>query len=347
MTNAIQLRAGTKATPTAVFDACDQLLAKGKDIRNEDVLSITGGGLGTVGRLVKLFKRHQPIIAANDALDAEATISLVQALDELLGAQVSRSKLAVDDFLNGAGTEIAELSDALEESETDNQKLKEDNETLRARLRGLEDDKTRLGAELDENRRTIAEHVSKLSITTNELASTHAAHAIKLEQLNLLHQNAIATSLESQRIAMNDEHTEATKKLTAELQALCDTANARTRTALSDGSEAQTQIAKLETELAAAARSAKAAERSADERVQTLELLIDEKHAAIDHAQRANRELLSTMTSQVEANGDAITEQLISVSSAAESVNAALVDISSLLTDIQQSAESINKPEKE
>lgn len=97
------LRSGTKATPQAVFAACDQLRDEIGEFKNEEVLAITGGGLGTVSRLVKLYRQHEHIVAANEALDADVTINLVQALDQLLKQQVRRSQQATDEFMTGAG----------------------------------------------------------------------------------------------------------------------------------------------------------------------------------------------------------------------------------------------------
>lgn|GEM_PF-6243960 len=62
------------------------------------MLAITGGGLGTVSRLVKLYRQHEHIVAANEALDAEVTINLVQALDQLLKQQLQRSQQSALDI---------------------------------------------------------------------------------------------------------------------------------------------------------------------------------------------------------------------------------------------------------
>ena len=58
---AIPIRSGTKATPQAVFAACDRLRAEIGDFRNEDVLAITGGGMGPVSRLVRLYNQASSV----------------------------------------------------------------------------------------------------------------------------------------------------------------------------------------------------------------------------------------------------------------------------------------------
>ncbi len=206
MTNTVTpLRAGTKASPQAVFAACEKLRAEKGDIRNEDVLAITGGGLGTVGRLVRLYRANEKIITANDALDAEVTVSLIQALDRLLKQQIDRSQAAVQDLMDGAGAELAELSETLECHKLALIEARKESEQLRDQMREREAENTRLKASIESNQLELAEVRNRLALADEELKNTLTNHATTLEQSASHHQQELARSLEAQRKAMEQE----------------------------------------------------------------------------------------------------------------------------------------------
>ena len=165
----VSIRAGAKATPETVFPVCDALQASQGSFRADEVLAQTGGGMSTVNRLVKLWRAHEKIIKANEALDANVTISLVQALDQLLKQQVERSNAAVEEFLATGGTELANVSHALEESEALVGALKDERRQLQGELRTQADTIARLTAQLAERDRDLADARSQVTLKSDEI----------------------------------------------------------------------------------------------------------------------------------------------------------------------------------
>lgn len=355
MATTTPLRSGTKATPQAVFAACDQLRDEIGEFKNEEVLAITGGGLGTVSRLVKLYRQHEHIVAANEALDADATINLVQALDQLLKQQLRRSQQATDDFMSGAGREIGELADSLEQQEGRNTALVEENDQLRARLKDLETQRAHLEVALADSKRELADRKAQLTLKTHELTHTQEVHAAKLEQLHSEHQTALTSALETQRKAMNDEqretlaarqaeHDEARQQLLARL----DRAQAEKSQALAARDdtivELREELHARDQRLTQVELAQQRAQAQAEARIAGLETLIEEKQQSLEATQRSHKQLQTTLQQQLATNTDAVTEQLTSVSSAADSVHETLSDIATLLQELHQSARNIQRP---
>lgn len=338
------IRAGTKASPEAVFAACDKLRAEKGEIRNEDVLAITGGGLGTVGRLVKMYRAHEKIIAANDALDAEVTVSLVQALDRLLKQQINRSQAAVEDFMHGAGMELTDLSETLEDRERALGEARKESEQLRDQLRERETENTRLKANLEDKQRELAETRSKLDLAGEELKSVQASHAAKLEQVASHHQHELTLALEAQRKAMEQEKREALEQQEKTLRqqhertlAEADTARAKVQASADRLQEELAAVRDREHTVALQLKEAQAENRAHQAQLARQEAIIEENRDALAGAQQAQRDLVDAVKQQLAANTDDVETRLRSLVTATDSVTGALADVQQLLSEIQKS----------
>jgi DNA repair exonuclease SbcCD ATPase subunit len=355
MASVSPIHSGTKATPQNVFAACRQLRTEQGEFRNEEVLAITGGGSGTVTRLVKLYRQHEHIVTANEALDAEVTITLVQALDQLLKQQLQRSQQATDDFMSGAGVEIAELSNALEQQEARNAALVNENDALRERVLALEAKQAKSELSLADTKRELAERDAQLTLKARELQHAQDVHTAKLEQLNCQHQTALAQALEEQRKAINEEHQQAVEGLKAEHQSSLTDANAQLdrlrveKAQVIDAkedlmAEMNAQRHDYDRKLTESQLALERVEAQAQERISGLESMIDEKQQAIDAVQRTHKQLQDTLRQQQSSNTDAVIEQLTTVSNATDSVNETLSELSNLLRDIQKAATETKLP---
>lgn len=199
------LRSNRKATPQAVFDACSQLRREKGAFRVEDVVPITGGSLRTIAPLVSMFRRYEGVVESNDALSTEVSISLMQALDQLLQQQVSRSKQAVEEFQAGAAKEIESLAaqyDALFDSHN---KVVEENTVLKERVRSLEADAQAKSQAHD----AIQVKLEALSQTViAKQAGIDALIRSKEEDMRAVqneHARHLTESLEQQRKALQEE----------------------------------------------------------------------------------------------------------------------------------------------
>ena len=338
------IRAGTKASPEAVFAACDKLRAEKGEFRNEDVLAITGGGLGTVARLVKMYRANEKIIAANDALDAEVTVSLVHALDRLLKQQIGRSQAAVDDFMRGAGIELADLSETLEDRDRALAEGRKEIEQLRDQLRERENENTRLKTSFEDKQRELADTRSKLELSSEELRSVQASHAAKLEQVASHHQHELTMALEAQRKAMEQEKRDALEQQERTLRqqhertlAESDIARAKIQASADHLQEELSASRDREHTTALQLKEALAENRAHQAQLARQEIIIEENRDSLVGAQQAQRDLINAVKHQLTANTDDVEARLRSLVAATESVTGALADVQQLLNEIQKS----------
>lgn len=340
------IRSGTKATPEAVFQACEHLRETQGEFRNEDVVAITGGGLGTVGRLVTIFRKHEKITAANDALDAEVTITLVQSLDKLLSSQIQRSKSAVEEFLQGGGVELAALSDTVEEQSI---KLKERDATiaeLRQQLRDSEKSNAQLQTTVDEKTRTLAERDSQLTIKSNEVDHLYKEHASRVEQLNSSHQHQLTMALERQRKAIQSE---SGKQLVALAEKHTDDLALVERKYLDQLTEKDQRIEQLDTTVADLIEAThvlksqlQKSELTAENqntrytaRTEDLTALVESKQTALDEAQKTSQSLVDQIGEQLDSTSANISTQLSAVNDVTAQMTQALFDIDARLNEMK------------
>lgn len=348
------IRAGTKALPAKVFEACDQLSETKGDFRNEDVLAITGGGMATVSRLVKTWRQHQHIIEANDALSAEATITLVEMLDKLVQQQISRSKAAVDDFLAGAAEEITNLSQALEARQSELESSKNEARELREELRERDEQLIQSRTRLADRDRELSEANTRADLITSELKQTQSSHAAKLEQLSSQHQHQLAQALEAQRRSMDAERLDALAKQESAWKDRLD--EARAETAKAENKVEALQSVLHETKESAHQEKLRARElegeisalkRVHQEQMDKQQTLVEEKHQSLITAQAAQRQLTQAIEQQLASHNDEFEDHLRSLAGAASGVTTALSEIDALLKDIREAAKAIRKDDPE
>lgn len=339
------IRAGTKALPEKVFDTCDQLAETKGDFRNEDVLAVTGGGMGTVARLVKAWRQHQHIIQANDALSAEATITLVEMVDKLVQQQIARSTVAVNDFLSGSAEEITELSQALEARLAELEAAKNDARELREQLKECDEQLTQTKTRLADRDRELTDANARTDRIESDFKHAQASHAAKLEQLSSQHQHQLAQALEAQRRSMDAERLDAIEKQD-------NVWKDRLNEARSDTCKAENTITKLQSALHEMNESAhqemlRTRELEAEistqkrlhlEQMESQQALVDEKHQSLVAAQSAQRQLTQAIEQQHASHNHEFEEHLRSLAGAASGVTSALSEIDALMKEIRESA---------
>lgn len=348
------IRAGTKALPAKVFEACDQLAETKGVFRNEDVLAITGGGMATVSRLVKTWRQHQHIIEANDALSAEATITLVEMLDKLVQQQISRSKIAVDDFLAGAAEDITHLSQALEARQSELESSKNEVRELREQLKERDEQLTQVKTRLADRDRELSAANTRAELISAELKQTVSSHAAKLEQLSSQHQHQLAQALEAQRRSMDAERLDALDKMETAWKDRLGEARAETtkaeakvealQSALHESKENSHQenlrARELEGEIAIL-------KRVHQEQMDNQQALVEEKHQSLVAAQSAQRQLTQAIEQQLASHNEDFEDHLRSLVGAASGVTTALAEIDALMKEIRNTAKAIRKDDPE
>ncbi len=349
----IPIRAGTKATPEAVFAVCDQLKQEkaAAGVENptftiEEVRAITGGGLGTVTRLVGMYRLNEKIIQENETLTGEATITLVQALDKLLKLQVDSAKKAVNDFIEGAGHEISELSEALEAQQETLETARAESAALREQRQARETELTQTQTHLADRTRALAEARTQHERLTAELKQTQATHAAKLEALDSQHQTKLSQALETQRKSMEEEKNTALEKAEAagnlRLAASRDETQ-RTEQALKQAqqqrsaAEAREHALTLRTQTLAAEIAA--LNRLHQAQIDQQDALLAEKQHALRHAETAQQQLIASIERQHSVNTQDLESRLHTLASATEPVTTALGDIQTLFDEMRQVAD--------
>lgn len=339
------IRAGTKALPEKVFDACDQLAETKGDFRNEDVLTVTGGGMGTVARLVKTWRQHQHIIKANDALSAEATITLVEMLDKLVQQQIARSTVAVNDFLSGAAEELTELSQTLEARQAALETTKNDARELREQLKERDEQLTQTKTRLADRDRELTDANARTDRIESDLKNVQGSHSAKLEQLSSQHQHQLAQALEAQRRSMDAERLDAVEKQENAWKDRLNEAQNDTRKAESTITELQSALHEMKEN----AHQEKLGTRELEGEISTLKRLhleqmesqqafVDEKHQSLVAAQSAQRQLTQAIEQQLASHNHEFEEHLRSLAGAASGVTSALSEIDVLMKEIRESA---------
>lgn len=348
------IRAGTKALPEKVFEACDQLAESKGTFRNEDVLAITGGGMATVSRLVKTWRQHQHIIQANDALSAEATITLVEMLDKLVKQQIARSKAAVDEFLQNEMEEMISQSLAMEAQKLDLETSRDQVRELREQLHERDEQLTQSKTRLADRDRELTEANTRVDLITAELKQMQSGHAAKLEQLSSQHQHQLAQALEAQRRTMDTERFDALEKSESSWKERLN--DARAEIAKAEGKVEALQSTLHETKEQAHQEKLRARELDSEisalkrvhqEQMDHQQALVEEKHQALLAAQAAQRQLTQTIEQQLANHNDEFEDHLRSLAGAANGVTTALSEIDALMKEIRDAANAARKDNPE
>lgn len=327
------------ATPDAVFAACDHLKRTQGSFSNQDVLAITKGGMSTVSRLVKIYRAHEAIIESNHALDGRATIELVGAIDALLEKQITTSGLALTRFEETIKEELAALCSDLDEAHRqldDKDAHLDEKETKinEAQKRGYE-----LEQKVQSIDRELIEARSQIHVLRDEQAHTVKAYEAKLDRLIAKNQQDMAVALENQRKAIEAEKTAYIEKLN-EAHHLRMSETQKKIDSLTTESQAEKQLLmqdniRLQEAVVTAKREAELLSKKAEATELELRALLEDKKAAIDEAQRLNRELLNTISHQLEVGSEDVAVRLNDVSNAAMVLGGALTDIKKFIQEVQ------------
>jgi chromosome segregation ATPase len=325
-----------------VFDTCDKLWeSTDGQFTNNDVLSISKGGIAAVGRLVKVYRANRKIVEANKALNSDVSITLVHALNDLLESQKAVSQQAVADFLATTANEMTELSNLTESQSKTIEAQREELQQLKGLFKALEIKHTQQQATQDELQRTYQETEKRLALTQGELTHTQRTHALKLEQLNSEYQTHLARSLEEQRKSLTGEHQDTINAIQQQHQPQLEEANGRSAQYQEEKRALQRTNDSLEHQL----HKITLAHESMQEKSLGLELLIEEKQEAMQHARKENRQLIESMKQQLGENTDAVTDQLRSVSSSADAAQVQISDMVTLLAELRTAANNLKTKE--
>lgn len=326
-----QARANTKATPEAVFAACSVLAITNRNFRNEDVLSITGGGMSVVSRLVRIYRKNQDVIDACNELDASTAISLVQATNALLADHKAKSKTALDAAMETYLTTITELSD-------ENERLTEELKYARDQAAKEMETSKNLRSDYEKTLRLLDARNQELEFAKANVQKLLSAqttlvekHELKIDALNARHTDKLAVALESQRKIFEKEKELAVinaKKI-----------NKATR------KEDEIKIGNLEAELENSGRKhselskqhevIKAERATLQERLNDVQInlgnSLNEKREQLKEAQRLYSQLIATFKSQQDIQAEYIADNLSAANKSANTLRPLLDELTEKL----------------
>jgi DNA repair exonuclease SbcCD ATPase subunit len=329
-----QGRANTKATPEAVFAACASLATSNPEFRNEDVLSITGGGMSVVSRLVRIYKENQAVIEACDELDASTAIDLVMATNELLKAHKARTKAALAAAVKSMEESITELSDINQaqsiELETANEKLASEMESLSA-LRADYEKSLRLLESRNQEIEHLQSRNAELITANSKMAQQHEE---KITQINEKNSERITAALEKQRAAFETEKATALLHLDTSKTELFKKQEAEIAAKQSELNSANDIIASLRQSLADKKEELAIAQNTASESLNSIQAVLDEKQNQLREAQTLNRQLITAFQREKLEGADFVADNLSNINRSAESLRPLLTDLTQIITSI-------------
>ncbi|UUA75205.1 hypothetical protein [Cellvibrio sp. QJXJ] len=330
------IRANTRATPAAVFAACEKLASERPDLdfRNEDVLAITGGGMSVVSRLVRIYREHHAVIAACDELDASMAIDLVMATNELLKAHKAKSKAALDNALKSMEESITELSDINQaqsnELKAANEKLSNEMESLSA-LRADYEKSLRLLESRNQEIEHLQSRNAELITANNKMVQQHEE---KITQLNERHSERLTAALEKQRAAFESEKATALLHLDASKAELFKKQEADIAAKQSELSAANDTITALRQSLADKKEELAIAQNTASKSLNSIQAVLEEKQNQLKEAQTLNRQLINAFQREKLEGADFVADNLSNINRSAESLRPLLTDLTEIITTI-------------
>lgn len=209
-------RANAKATPDAVFAACALLETSNPSYTNEDVISITGGGMSVVAPLVKIYKAHREAIKACSSLNPAITITLVESLSKRIAAIKSHADKAISDLMKASEESINDLSSVNKEQEERLAANDEEISQLNITIEGLRE---QLASEREHIRLSRLDLANALTAAENadcEITALKTSYDEKLVALADRHSQILADRLEKQRLALDAEKNHSLAAMNAE-----------------------------------------------------------------------------------------------------------------------------------
>lgn len=202
-----------KATPKAVFEACQQLsisLEEGESWNRDDVRLLVGGGsFAVIDPLIKAWRKLQPMREVAPSLPSELLLQVATLLEQQVEGYISEVQQRDEQresLFNEAGMELAENLRQLEE------RLTSELEEAKFANHDLESECSRLESELIRSQQESYSQALKLEMMEKELAQ--AGLTLKAEKerhdRNLLQSQKEAEAL---RLRMAEQNTQETNSL--------------------------------------------------------------------------------------------------------------------------------------
>lgn len=207
-----------KATPKAVFEACQQLsisLEEGESWNRDDVRLLVGGGsFAVIDPLIKAWRKLQPMREVAPSLPSELLLQVATLLEQQVEGYISEVQQRDEkreSLFNQAGMELAENLRQLEE------RLTSELEEAKFANHDLESECSRLESELIGSQQESYSQALKLEMMEKEL--DQAGLALKAEKerhdRNLLQSQKEAEAL---RLRMAEQNTQETNSLKLDYQ---------------------------------------------------------------------------------------------------------------------------------
>lgn len=238
------------ATPTAVFNACDELEASGKPWNRDDVrLHVGGGGYNVIDPLIQAWRKLKPLKEVAPITPAEILYQLTESIEAHLSKfidEAEQQKVERTDIFENTVGELSNRIEILEQEMVSltgtNEQLRSDKEKLVERLDGRSQELKKKDGEIikfqsenDELRGTVyriekqltdskqqyrvdqknleSRYESKINALIGEHKKELIAHKKELIQQNEQSENRLMKLLDQERIDGKNQIEECTAKL--------------------------------------------------------------------------------------------------------------------------------------
>jgi len=182
-----------KATPKAVFDACEQLELLERPWNRDDVrLSIGGGSFSVIDPLIQAWRKLQPIREVAPSVPTDLLIQVASMLEQQVSGYIAEIELR-DQEREAALLEVNKtIAENLQQMEF---KLTEQLELSQQANHELEAELARLTTELDDKNQSVS--VMKLKLQVSEEAA--ASLNLRLKEQQAFYESTLKQQKEAQQ----------------------------------------------------------------------------------------------------------------------------------------------------
>ncbi|CCK76089.1 hypothetical protein OLEAN_C19130 [Oleispira antarctica RB-8] len=182
-----------KATPKAVFDACEQLELLERPWNRDDVrLSIGGGSFSVIDPLIQAWRKLQPIREVAPSVPTDLLIQVASMLEQQVSGYIAEIELR-DQEREAALLEVNKtIAENLQQVEF---KLTEQLELSQQANHELEAELARLTTELDDKNQSVS--VMKLKLQVSEEAA--ASLNLRLKEQQAFYESTLKQQKEAQQ----------------------------------------------------------------------------------------------------------------------------------------------------
>lgn len=182
-----------KATPKAVFDACEQLELLERPWNRDDVrLSIGGGSFSVIDPLIQAWRKLQPIREVAPSVPTDLLIQVASMLEQQVSGYIAEMELR-DQEREAALLEVNKtIAENLQQVEF---KLTEQLELSQQANHELEAELARLTTELDDKNQSVS--VMKLKLQVSEEAA--ASLNLRLKEQQAFYESTLKQQKEAQQ----------------------------------------------------------------------------------------------------------------------------------------------------